>query len=234
VSDFTDRLDRIEALLQGGTLDYDALPLAKLKTYMEENLLLGAQNIEGNLPANRIVTVPVVTALPAVTDIDDGQEIAFVADATNGIVWKFKYRNASASARKWEFIGGQPLLAEQDTGALLTTAAYTAYNGSTPQLTTPLQGDYLCQHGATLSEAVGTADIATVGISVDGAAPAALSETMAAQQGTSGNTWGAGISKTFRFNGVGTGKVILQKYACVNVNVFTAARRWLTILPVRV
>jgi hypothetical protein len=36
----------------------------------------------------------------------DGQEFSLVVDATNGVVWRFKYNAGSASAFKWEFIGG--------------------------------------------------------------------------------------------------------------------------------
>lgn len=81
-----------------------------------------------------------VTSLPP--NPYDGQEIYYVADATNGIVWRFKYRAASASPYKWEFVGGPPLI-DQDAALAESTASsgYTTLTTAT-QLTAPLAGVY--------------------------------------------------------------------------------------------
>jgi hypothetical protein len=67
-------------------------------------------------------TSTLVTSLPS--SPVDGQVIDYVADATNGVVWRFRYRSASASAYKWEFIGGGNLdsyvAAQQSTSATTT------------------------------------------------------------------------------------------------------------------
>jgi len=52
--------------------------------------------------ATPLVTSAQMTALVPF----DGQEILLIVDATNGINWRFRYNSASASAYKWEFIGG--------------------------------------------------------------------------------------------------------------------------------
>src|SRR4029077_14378258 len=57
-----------------------------------------------------------VTSLPS--SPTDGQLIDFLVDATNGVIWRFRYRGASPSALKWEFVGGSPYVsavAAQDT-----------------------------------------------------------------------------------------------------------------------
>lgn len=66
--------------------------------------------------------IAVVTSLPAAPA--DGQECIFVADATNGVAWHLKYRAASASAYKWEVIGGSWLSAEVVTGEARSATTY--------------------------------------------------------------------------------------------------------------
>jgi len=85
------------------------------------------------------------TALPATPH--DGMEIHFLADAVNGIIWRLRYRAASASAFKWEFIGGSPITAESLVDSSVVSSV--AYIQPTPgvAVTTPLAGDYIVEHG---------------------------------------------------------------------------------------
>ncbi len=83
---------------------------------------------------------PLVTSLPA--SPTDGQEVNFLADATNGVVWRLRYRSASASAYKWEFIGGPPLTAEVLTQEARTGNAYGDTVTPGPDVVVPLAGDY--------------------------------------------------------------------------------------------
>lgn len=235
MSEFTDRLERIEALVQDGTLSYDALPMARIKSYLEENLLLDPDvNLEGLVGANRVARVPVVTALPALADIDDGQEIAFIADATNGVVWKFKYRAASASAFKWEFIGGSPLYTETLTAATVPVTGVGVYvdiGGGVPIITMPtaFDGDYMIHHGATLSETNVTADIVSVAINKDGSivAGSGISDLST----TSGSSEGGTYSRHIRIAGVTTS--VKQQYNSVN-GVTGVQDRYIVATPVRV
>lgn len=68
-----------------------------------------------------------VTALPG--SPYDGQIVHFTADATNGVIWTFRYRAASSSPYKWEFVGGPPLFQEVSAQGSL------AYNAAANQLT---------------------------------------------------------------------------------------------------
>lgn len=86
---------------------------------------------------------PTVTSLPA--SPVDGDEVVYTAEATNGIRWRFKYRAASASSYKWEFVGGAPL--RYDGGYGWTWGSWVACNSITHQatgvsLTVPFAGDY--------------------------------------------------------------------------------------------
>jgi hypothetical protein len=80
---------------------------------------------------------PPVTSLPG--SPVDGQEIYYIADATNGVVWQFRYRSASPSTYKWEFVGGAPLVAVGGGGSTSSTTYQTT---GTPSLTLTLAGDY--------------------------------------------------------------------------------------------
>lgn len=81
-----------------------------------------------------------VTALPS--NPEDAQEIYYVADATNGVVWHLLYRAASSSSYKWECVGGPPLYNEVVTGESTTSTTYAALATAGPSITLPLAGDY--------------------------------------------------------------------------------------------
>jgi hypothetical protein len=89
------------------------------------------------------------TVLPATPF--DGQEYDFVADATNGVIWRLRYRAASTSAHKWEYVGGGELSAfvtEIQPVTFTTAEAWQALTKS-PSITLPLAGDYTVNLSAT-------------------------------------------------------------------------------------
>jgi hypothetical protein len=109
------------------------------------------------------------TVLPATPF--DGQVFDLIVDAAKGIVWRLRYRTASASTYKWEFIGGAPLQTAR-AGALRKkkTLAEAALTGG-PTCIVPHSGEYL----ATLSLLMGNEGTANVneinaGLSISGSA----------------------------------------------------------------
>jgi hypothetical protein len=84
---------------------------------------------------------PIHTSLPA--SPVDGQEIRYLADAANGVIWTLRYRAGSSSAYKWEFVGGSPLIASLAAGSPAFSSTSWAYVGSAPSIAIPLAGDYL-------------------------------------------------------------------------------------------
>lgn len=83
-----------------------------------------------------------VTSLPS--SPFDGQLIDYVADATKGVEWRFRRRNASVSPYKWEFAGGAAIWTG-DTGVHtgVSGAAFTVLVPNTANsLTLPFAGDY--------------------------------------------------------------------------------------------
>lgn len=87
-----------------------------------------------------------VTSLPS--SPVDGQTVVYAADATNGVMWTLRYRAASSSSYKWEFVGGSNLSSSVAASANRTN---TAYGSLTPSVTLPLAGDYEVSFGAGLS-----------------------------------------------------------------------------------
>jgi hypothetical protein len=96
-----------------------------------------------------VLPPPLVVALPS--NPYDGQEVHYLADAANAIVWHLRYRGASPGAQKWEFVGGTPLMSL--VAALETTAsgAYVDLTTVGPSVTVPLAGTYDVEHGVVLS-----------------------------------------------------------------------------------
>lgn len=82
-----------------------------------------------------------VTSLPG--SPTDGQEIFYNADATNGIIWHLRYRSASASTYKWEFVGGSPMRQELDNQLTPSVSIPFADIAGGPSLTIPLSGEFL-------------------------------------------------------------------------------------------
>lgn len=85
-----------------------------------------------------------VTSLPS--SPVDGQTVVYAADATNGVMWTLRYRAASSSSYKWEFIGGAPMRYEKLGGTTDTITSATYANlpttGTAAKITTPVAGDY--------------------------------------------------------------------------------------------
>jgi hypothetical protein len=84
--------------------------------------------------ATRVTTLPVAPI--------DGQEVYYVADEANGVIWHLRYNAGSASAYKWEFVGGSDLYAEIQTGEGTSATTFADLATVGPSITVPLAGDY--------------------------------------------------------------------------------------------
>lgn len=83
---------------------------------------------------------PLVTSLPS--NAIDGQEVRYLADNTNGIIWNLRYRAGSSSTYKWEFIGGNPLFDFETASVSTTSGSFTSIAGDNLSVPIPLAGDY--------------------------------------------------------------------------------------------
>lgn len=89
--------------------------------------------------------IPVVTTLPV--GPTDGDEVYFLADAANGVMWHLRYRGKNADGSnstatyKWEYVGGAHLNSQSDVALNVTSTTYVTGDGVV-KLTLPLAGDY--------------------------------------------------------------------------------------------
>jgi hypothetical protein len=113
--------------------------------------------------------IPAVKNLP--TNPNDGDEIYYLADDTNGMVWHLRYRAASASAFKWECIGGVPLMPNTSGDMTTTTNVFTALT-SGPTFPVPLAGDY--RIGLAITFVIASASIGQASVYVGGVAKTAV------------------------------------------------------------
>jgi hypothetical protein len=113
--------------------------------------------------------IPVVSVLPA--GPIDGQEIYYLVDAANGIIWHLRYRAASPSPYKWEFLGGPSR--QHDVLTLQGTASGAYVNLATvgPQVTAPLAGNYEIHLGAAILTAAAIGHYGYCAPSIGAAAP---------------------------------------------------------------
>lgn len=89
---------------------------------------------------------PVVTVLPGAPV--DGAEVFLLADSANGVLWHLRYRASSASAYKWEYVGGSAMSVEILTNEATASAAYVDLATAGPQVIVPVAGDYEMSFGA--------------------------------------------------------------------------------------
>lgn len=97
---------------------------------------------------------PLVSALPPAPA--DGDEVYYVADGVNGIIWHLRY-NAAGSAYKWEWLGGGYLRADvaTDEGGLPNGAPGDLATVG-PTVTAPLAGEYTAKFGCNFNIGGGT------------------------------------------------------------------------------
>jgi hypothetical protein len=174
------------------------------------------------------VAFPVVTAIP--TTGTNGQVIHYLADNTNGVVWALKYRSASASAYKWEYVGGAPLFARVLTVETTASTTYAALTTAGPSIALPLPGDYIVEIGA--GSWTGTAATnAYMSYDIGGTA-AVDADAFRSRQNSAGNTGIAAGSRSERKAAL-TAVTLTSKYR-VDGGTGSWENRWMQVTPVRV
>jgi hypothetical protein len=163
----------------------------------------------------------------------DGNIFVYLADATNGVNWTFKYNAGSASSYKWECIGGRPLWSAVAAAEVTTSATYAALGTAGPSVILPFAGDYDIAIGFHGSAAVASAHAEmSYDIGGTGAVDAdfvQLSTTESAGIGLSAST---AVSRVNRKTGL-TVVTLTSKYKA-NGDSWTFKNRWMSVMPVRV
>lgn len=183
----------------------------------------------------RPAILPVISALPS--NPVDGQEVFFLADAAAGVVWHLKYRVASGSAYKWEFVGGGPMYAQDTTGNNRQNTALNTWQfmAGSPSIVLPLAGQYEVEYGARL-ETTNPADQLFVG--AHSAVAGVPQPVLMHQGGVAAASWAFQSSK-YRDDVVGVSRAagdnlrLVEQTAGAVANV-AAAFGFLCVRPLRV
>jgi hypothetical protein len=162
----------------------------------------------------------------------DGQECYYLADATNGIVWHLKYRAASTSAYKWEYVGGSHLRSDIDTDESTASTTYAALATAGPSITVPLAGDYEIEFGFN-----GWNSVASLvnNMSFDVGATAASDNDRLMYQGqVTGVAGSASVSRHRTKTGLAAATALVAKYRVSGSGTANFRNRWMRCHPIRV
>lgn len=130
-----------------------------------------------------------VTSLPG--SPVDGQEVYYLADSANGVVWHLKYRSAGTTY-KWEYVGGSALYSAPGMVGSPGGVGGTGYTtmGSAPSIAVPIAGSYECY--------------LQCGVMNDGGSSTSMLKVSYTRGGT-GAVDGDGVTRNVKNDGSGTG-----------------------------
>lgn len=167
--------------------------------------------------------LPIVSATPPASPVD-GMIWALVVDATKGIVWLFRYRAASASAFKWEFVGGPKLTFKATDYTVTAVGGWQAAPGT---VAFPRGGDYDVDTNLTVSSPAASGHV--LALTIDGSITITEQWNSAVPSPSASN----GMAGRREVVGVAVGQVIGHAfYSLASVGTFTM--RFISILPRRV
>lgn len=143
----------------------------------------------------------------------------------SGVVWNLRYNATSASAYKWEFIGGPPLVHSVAASEATTNNFYSDLTTDGPTLTIPFKGEYLVNLTARVQTSI--TDRCFVGLYVNGALSTETSIDLT-------GTW-FGALQLASFQTISSAnQVVKMRYKNVNGGTSTYSNRLLFITPVRI
>lgn len=169
----------------------------------------------------------VVTSMPP--NPYDGMMVDVVASSGGGVVWRFRYRSASVSSYKWEFIGGAPLNHSVPNDEGTTSMAYADLATVGPVVTVPLSGEYIASFGAGSYNS--SAESELMSLRVGGASPMD-SEASLVGHGAANRL--ATHSRTITGMVLAGGTTLRAQYRVLSGGGAQFRNRWLLVTPVRV
>lgn len=213
-----------------GTIDTNWIASSAVTNIkIADGTLTPAKGAQGTFPTY-------VTSLPS--SPVDGQEVYYAADATNGVIWHLRYRAASSSSYKWEFIGGPPLTDYIATDQSTTSGTFTDLATAGPTITLALAGDYVIQLEVMITPHANQWTYAQAIVFDDGSAmsgPQVNGFANFYDASTTRRNALISTSASMRQTGIGAGSVMKVKYSSSNgADASSFSRRALTITPVRV
>lgn len=173
---------------------------------------------------------PLVTTLPA--SPVDAQEVYLQADATNGVIWELRYNAGSASAYKWEFIGGSPLYNEVTADDSIDSTTYGEIATHGPAIPLPRIGDYDVTIGANFYNlAAGTQQV-YYSFALSGVAGAVDGDAIVASLTSAGGP-GRGNYMRAKRKTFTTVQTVVAQYRVQSAAGGHVFDRWMSIRPIR-
>jgi hypothetical protein len=174
-------------------------------------------------------------ALPAQPD---GTIVRILADVTNGIVWTFRYRAASASAYKWECIGATGRFRGSvlgSSGVLGSGSGYSEISGGAgPDVIPPLSGDYDVIFAAIGYNPTAAPSIINLGVGITGSGGPGSAPGVTVSMGSAGgNQYGQGAANEV-LTGLVAGTAVRMRYLYTASTVTAYGERRVSIAPIRV
>lgn len=168
-----------------------------------------------------------VSALPS--SPKDSDEIYFIADSSNGVLWHLRYNAGSGSSYKWESVGSPPLISSVATDESTASATYAALATAGPSVVLPLAGDYEISLGRYCWN---TSINAGCFMSYDIGGTGAVDADTAYHE----NPTTAGVTVVSVFTQVKTGLTAVTLTSKYRVTAGTGhfKNRWIRALPIRV
>lgn len=174
---------------------------------------------------------PLKTSL-STANVSDGQEERVLISQDN-IVWSFRYRSASSSTYKWDFIGGPEYMSFVSGTVAAGGTAGTAWvnTAGSPALTIPYTGEYIISGGAEAASSTNNTQY-YLGLSRNGTVLATLSGLIlkSNHKFTVSTSYKLSSDSTFYLN---KNDVLREVYSS-DGNTVNFDTRWMKITPIRV
>lgn len=156
----------------------------------------------------------------------------FPVDAATGVNWMFVYNAGSASAFKWEYVGGANLEARVDTSEGTNSATYVDLATNGPQITISRAGDYFFHYGFQATNTAVSPANAQVMLGKNGVdVGATVSASFLAVGATGHIVTGTRAAKV---TGLAVSDTIRLRYAISNSVAINFFGRYLIATPIRV
>jgi hypothetical protein len=184
------------------------------------------------LPIAGVRDYGIVTALPTNPTPESGDRCVFTDSLVNPTYrWQLVYNAASASAYKWEFVGGNPRFAEVATQEIRASNIYGSLATAGPSVTVPLAGDYDVEIGSTAFGSTGAILLHSYSIGATVASDNDAIEVAVAATATD-EICGARVR---RKTGLAAGTALVSQYrSTISASNPSWFNRWMRITPVRV
>jgi len=193
-------------------------------TWVEGVTTLGPTNMNHIEQGIASLSAPAPSTTPPASPAD-GDIWYFPADATNGVVWQLRYNSGSASAYKWEYVGGSLLAGYVATEEGTTSTSYVALTTAGPSITLPRAGDYRVEMSNFGYNPV-SGSAAQMGAYLNGSATGVSTY--------SGAVFYTSVYKSFAVVGVTAGWVLNALYRTVGSGQSNFGERTLLVRPIRI